>query len=452
MLLGHTHSFREVNLPSKALTKHTAIFGSTGSGKSGLLLGMVEELHREGIPVILVDIKGDMINIALQDQNMNVQCLTPGGNHGEAVNVLADLNDEDKATTVISAILSMVGEDSDPLRSRAHGYLSAILNTLGNPTLENIVEGCQDPDFSDLGAMTLDNAFPRKSRMVLARKLNTLLVSPSFRNWRLGMDLEVDEFIKSDGITVYSVAHLIDQNEQSFAISFLLNEVLRWTKQQRGSNELRLALIIDECVGLMPPYPANPPTKEPLMLLLKQARAFGIGLLLATQNPVDIDYKAMSNCNTWLVGRMTAKRDRDRVVSGMVSAGLGDAEDLNRVIAGLKSRHFAMATMEGGHVFKSKTVACDLRGPMIPSEVMEMYEEGHLTYNNSFDRELCAARARVGLDNSDPGMSVDSMNDNDDSEEPNVTETTVGLCILASSAYCVIQLFEFLAKYLKGIL
>lgn len=390
MKLGNTHT-DVLTLDHDALTTHAAVFGSTGSGKTGLLVGMVEELYHAEVPVILVDIKGDMVNVALQDVRKQVRCLTPGSTHGEAVNVLADLKDPEKASGAVSALLAMVGVDPDPISGNSHPYLSAVLDSLEERTLENLVVNCHNPIIEKLGQMPLDSAFPAKARLSLARKLNNLLVSETFKAWRLGTDLNIDDLVANNGITVYAVSHL-HEGEQTFAISFLLNEVLRWTKAQKGSDKLRLALVIDECVGLLPPAPANPSTKEPIMLLLKQARAFGVGLILATQNPVDIDYKAMSNCATWFVGRMSADKDIQRVHTGMVAAGVSTKID----ISGLPSRAFVLARHDVGEIFRSRNVGCDLRGPMVPREIAEMYDTCHLFYGSKENHtEAEKARARL---------------------------------------------------------
>lgn len=293
------------------------------------------------------------------------------------------------------------------------------------------------------------------------------------------MDLEIDDLIKEKGITVYSVAHLLNSEEQSFAISFLLNEILRWTKSQKGSSTLRLALVVDECVGLLPPYPLNPPTKETLMIMLKQARAFGVGCILATQNPVDIDYKAMSNCNTWFVGRMTAERDRDRVVSGMVAAGkgLGGPLAMNKLIAGLKPRHFTIAGPDSGAVFKSRDVACELRGPMVPAEVEELYNDSYLTYGD-YKNAITALTARTTVNGSGQVQVVVVEEENIDVEAlieewlchpedvrgaeiiegvmkknnlPNVGEAAIGLGILVVVGWSVLQVFDVVVNSLQGM-
>lgn len=469
MFLGHTkNDHREgpkpLNLDHDVLTTHAAVFGSTGSGKTGLLIGMVEELQDSNVPVILIDIKGDMVNVALQKEGAaNVRCLTPGGTHGEAVNVLASLQDPTKATTVVSALLSMVGENPDPIQSTAHAYLCEILDWMEYVTLDALVYSCLNPGFTHLGALHLDDAFPSKARASLARKLNTLLVSPTFQAWRRGLDLNIDDLIESKGITIYSVAHLQSAEEQSFAVSFLLNELLRWTKSQSGSEELRLVLGIDECVGLLPPV-ANPPTKEPIMLLLKQARAFGVGLILATQNPVDLDYKAMSNCNTWLIGKLSTDRDRSKVMQGAVSAGAGDLTNLEYNLKSLQKREFVLSRSGVCLPFKTKDVGCELRGPLVPQEIEDLYTEGTLSYNNS-EQIDCAWRARLGVDapveevveateqkiEEEYLLEESIVNMSKRSNLPNVCEAAIGLGILAVAAWAFMAVFDVAAVYFKEL-
>jgi hypothetical protein len=477
MYLGQTKmnydkASRVLQLEHDTLTTHAAVFGSTGSGKTGLLLGMVEELHDANIPVILIDIKGDMVNVALQKTGtIKVRCLTPGGTHGEAVNVLAALKDETKASKVVSSLLSMIGENSDPIQSTAHAYLCEILDWMEIVSLEGLVYSCLNPGFTHLGALSLDDAFPTKARANLARKLNTLLVSPTFQAWRRGLDLNIDDLIESKGIVVYSVAHLQSADEQSFAISFLLNELLRWTKNQSGSEKLRLVVGIDECVGLLPPV-ANPPTKEPIMLLLKQARAFGVGLILATQNPVDIDYKAMSNCNTWLIGKLATDRDRSRVRAGAVSAGAGDQGDLEYNMQTLQKREFILSRNNVCVPFATKDVGCELRGPMVPTEIEDLYKEGTLTYDSDESAE-CAHRARLGVDTPEEDEVIEEAIDQKIEEEflleertenmsdrPSVIQvvreigvqrTVIGLALLSVAGWSVVQVFNVAVGYFSEL-
>lgn len=372
--LGH-----DATLDIDVLSGHAAIFGTTGSGKTGLLLGIAEDVYGSGLPVILVDIKGDMCNIALSDEtNRIVRCLTPGANHGEPVNVFADLKRPERASKAISQLLSMIGEDPDPFRSSAHAFLLAVLREQKRPSLVSLIHGCTDPAVSELGALSLDQAISPTKRTHLAQRLNTLFMSEEFAPWLEGIDLGIDDIVRHRDIVVYSVAHL-DQSQQEYAIAFLMNELVRWMKRQKGTNNsaLRLMVGIDECVGLFPPVKV-PKTKEPIMTILKQGRAFGLGLVLATQNPVDIDYKAMSNCNTWFLGRMTADRDRKRVITGLCAASGADEKTYHRKVAALKRRQFVLSTT--GQVFSSRDLELDLRGPMTPSEIREAYDEGYLTY------------------------------------------------------------------------
>jgi hypothetical protein len=375
-------------LNRNVLTTHAAVLGMTGSGKTGLLLGIVEELVKYGIPVILIDIKGDMINIALQqgNQKMAVRCITPGALHGESVNVFADMENTAKVTSAVTALLKMVGEDYDPIRSKAHTYLSTILQKRHQRKapcdLIKIVHAVQDPGFHHIGAMDIDQAFPKRSRTKLATKLNNLLVAPSFQTWREGVRLSLNELLqpRTDGrvpVIVYSVAHLVDQEEQNFAIQLLLDEVLPWMRRQ-GSAKLRATLIIDECVGLMPPHPRNPPTKTPLLLLLKQGRAFGLGTILASQNPVDLDYKGMSNCQTWMIGRLQMGKDKARIIQNICSASPVSEATMERKIGSLQPRQFILAQPSGSQIFQTRTVSCNLKGPMNPEEVNALYDTGEL--------------------------------------------------------------------------
>lgn len=375
--LGQNTQGTIATIDPDSLTTHAAIFGTTGSGKTGLLLGIAEDVYGSGVPVILVDIKGDMCNIALNDEvNRTVRCLTPGASHGEPVNVFADLRRPERASKAISQLLAMIGEDPDPFRSTEHAFLLSVLREQAHPSLVSLIHGCDNPVQSELGALSLDRAISANKRKALARKLNTLFMSEDFAPWLEGIDLDVNKLVDHKDIVVYSVAHL-EQDQQEYAIAYLMNELVRWMKKQEGSGELRLMVGIDECVGLFPPV-KKPMTKEPIMTILKQGRAFGLGLVLATQNPVDIDYKAMSNCNTWFLGRMTADRDRKRVITGLCSANSGDEEYYHEKVAALKRRQFVLST--SGQTFTTRELEMDLRGPMTPMEIREAYDEGYLTY------------------------------------------------------------------------
>lgn len=436
------------------LVTHAAIFGTTGSGKTGLLLGMAEDVYASNKPVILVDIKGDMCNIALHPwSSREVRCLTPGADHGEPVNVFADLERPERANKAVSQLLAMIGEDPDPFSSVAHGFLMSVLRDLNHPSLLGLVQGCANPVQAELGALNLDVAISAAKRNSLARKLNTLLMSEDFQPWLDGIDLDIDSIINRNEIVVYSVAHL-DEEQQVFAIAFLMNKVVRWMKDQSGTDALKLLVAIDECVGLLPPYPAKPVTKAPIMTILKQGRAFGVGLVLATQNPVDIDYKAMTNCWTWFVGRMTAARDRERVVKGLVhSNNLDWTEDqISTRLAGLQAREFVYAQAGDGNIFKTRDVEFELRGPMTPREIREAYDEGYLTYVQPvIDRVgqmLAEQKARLDAEyeviDIDP---VPEVIDEDDKLPDNYTTTEVAVGCIMTFGIVLIAL-HFLRDYL----
>lgn len=416
--LGKTLAGKVASLQPKAFTTHAAVLGMTGSGKTGLLIGMAEEFVKNQIPTVLLDIKGDMINIALQQDmqlaaQMAVRCLTPGGDHGEPINIFAELENPDRVSFAVSALLKMIGEDPDPLKSRAHAYLSHILERRHarkqDVDLTSLVHAVQDPGFTHLGAMEVEFAFGRRSRTALAGKINNLLVAPAFQTWREGMKLRFDELLapRPDGRTpviVYSVAHLVDQDEQQFAIALLLNELLPWAKRQGGSGgELRTALIIDECMGLIPPHPKNPPTKGPLMQILKQARAFGLGAVLATQNPVDLDYKAMSNAESWFVGRLQMQKDKSRIIGNITSASTVDTRHAEKWVGALTPRQFLLVRPKGAVAFHTRDVTADLVGPMTPDELEEMYTTNRLVCRDQValvTHRLHVARKRVMIDNS----------------------------------------------------
>lgn len=393
ILLGKTLSGKDASLRVNSLTTHAAVLGMTGSGKTGCLIGIEEELVRAEIPGVLVDIKGDMVNLALQKDPqlanmMAIRCLTPGGDHGEPVNVFSDLENPDRVSLAVSALLKMIGDDPDPLKSKSHAYLSHILerrHSRGQSVdLVELVHAVQDPGFVHLGAMDVDFAFPKRARTALATKINNLLVAPSFQPWREGVKLNFDNLLgpRQDGkvpVVVYSVAHLMDQDEQQFAIALLLNELFQWAVRQGGSNgALKYTLIVDECMGLIPPHPYSPPTKQPLMLILKQGRAFGLGAILATQNPVDLDYKAMSNAESWFVSRLQMEKDRSRIIGNICSASTVEPRHAETLVGRLQARQFLLVRPKGAVAYTSRTVSADLVGPLTPPQVADLYNTGQL--------------------------------------------------------------------------
>lgn len=369
-----------MTLPSKTLTTHAVVLGSTGSGKTGLLIAMVEELNKKSIPVVLVDIKGDMANVAIQDPSLSVYYIAPGSEHGEEINILNDLGDSSNFV-----LLNLLDKIKEKPNGTAHLFLKEEMKLMYKPSLEQLVYSCLDPQNQYMGVLALDEAFSPTKRKALAIKLNTFLSSDYAELWGSGRGIDMDEIAGRRGITIYSVASLNDENDKAFAISYLLNKVFDWAKSKGGSDSLRMAVVIDECVGLLPPT-ANPPTKEPILTILKQARAFGLGCILGTQNPVDIDYKALANCNTWFIGRMNSEQDRAKVASGIAALSGDTVSDVKDSISLLLSRNFLVRTAETTTIFRTRQTNAKLQGPLLDEDIYSLYQQGWLTY--SYDLEI----------------------------------------------------------------
>ena len=318
----------------------------------------------------------------------DVTIYTPGSTSGVPVNLVGSLQvpaDMDDTETVadeiggyVSGLLGLVGVEADPLSSREHILLSNLVHhswqqgqSLDLPTLVGQVA---TPPIRKLGVFELDQFFPAKDRMALAMKLNGLLASPSFAAWAEGDPLDIASMLfRPDGgarCAVLTIAHLSDE-ERQFVTTLVLSKLVTWMRQQSGTTDLRAMLYMDEVAGYLPPT-ANPPTKQPIMTLMKQARAFGLGVVLATQNPVDIDYKAISNAGTWMIGRLQTDRDKARLLDGMTSAAGGaDIAAIDATISGLGKREFVLrrAGTDTPEVFTTRWAMSYLRGPMTRDQI-----------------------------------------------------------------------------------
>ena len=331
----------------------------------------------------------DPSRIQLLRNAVDMVIYTPGSQSGLAVNVLQSfqapsaqlLNDpeavRDKMLSAVSGLLGLLGIEADPLRSREHILLSTIFKnswrqgrSLDIPTL---IQNIQKPPFEKVGVFDLESFYPSKDRFELAILLNNLIASPGFSAWLSGAPLDIPKFLyTSEGkprLSIFSIAHLSDP-ERMFFVTLLLNEFLSWVRVQPGTSSLRALLYIDEIFGYFPPT-ANPPSKKPMLTLLKQARAFGVGILLATQNPVDLDYKGLSNTGTWFIGRLQTERDRDRLIDGLLSAETSTGQTYDRIalselISGLGKRVFFMKNIHEDQplVFQSRWALSYLRGPL----------------------------------------------------------------------------------------
>jgi DNA helicase HerA-like ATPase len=322
---------------------------------------------------------------------------TPGSSAGRQVSILQtfeapDLSWEtesevirDKIESVVSALLGLVGVEADPVRSREHILLSNIFERAWRQgedlDLASLIVRIQKPPFTQLGVFPVDTFFPEKDRMALAMLLNGLMASPAFADWIQGRPLDIAGLLwDSSGkpqVSILYIAHL-SEAEKQFFVTLLLEQVVSWMRSQSGTTSLRALVYMDEMFGYLPPHPSNPPTKKPLLTLLKQARAFGLGMILATQNPVDLDYKALSNAGTWFIGRMQADRDKQRLLDGLEGVQVGEngpsRSDLDRMISAVQSRVFILHNVHEDRpvVFNTRWAMSYLRGPLTRPQVQQL--------------------------------------------------------------------------------
>lgn len=327
-------------------------------------------------------------------QGTSVRVLTPGGTAGEPLHMLSSLerrsarwdSDPEAARDALSAAVSLVlrllGREPDPAKSREHVLLSVLaerrLLAGQSAELGALMDDVLEPPIERIGALATNTFMKKTERRSLAAALNTLLASPTFANWREGATLDVAEWVaRKDGrtpIVIVSVAHL-DDEERTLVLGVLLEEVLSWVRTLPGSQRLRALLLFDEVYGFLPPHPANPPTKRPLVALMKQARGFGVGVVVATQNPMDLDYRALSNAGLWCLGRLQTDADRARVLDGLAAARGTDSvmgDELQSTLQRLAPRWFVVrnAHVASPPVLLQPRYAMSLmRGPMTRVEI-----------------------------------------------------------------------------------
>lgn len=446
-LAGKTRRASMLLYDSKDCVTHAVCVGMTGSGKTGLCIGLLEEAAIDGIPAIVIDPKGDLGNLLLTfpqlrpedfrpwineddartkgltpdafaasqaekwakglgewgQDGARVQRLkdaadfsiyTPGSNAGRSVSVLksfdapgdAVIEDaelfHDRVSGTVTSLLGLLGIQADPLQSREHILLSAIFGAAWGAgkslDVPGLIQQIQQPPFTKLGVMELESVYPAKERFGLAMALNNLVASPGFSRWVEGEPLDIQAMLYTpEGkprVSVFSISHLPDA-ERMFFVSLLLNQVLGWVRQQSGTTSLRALVYMDEIAGYFPPV-ANPPSKQPLLTLMKQARAFGVGVVLATQNPVDIDYKGLANAGTWFIGRLQTDRDKQRVLDGLEGAAANasvslDRAEMDRMLSQLGPRVFLMNNVHEDHpvVFETRWCLSYLRGPLTREQI-----------------------------------------------------------------------------------
>jgi len=435
---------------ARRFTTHAVCVGMTGSGKTGLLIGLIEEAALDVIPTLVIDPKGDLANILLSFPNLapadflpwleadaakreglsleelaektarkwgdglavsgqsperiarlraaaDMAVYTPGSRAGRPLAMLESLEappaavlDDPEARreridSLVSGILALAGIESEPGRSREHVLLSNIVDSIwrSGQTLDfgALVRAIPAPPLERVGYLDLENFFPAGERFQLASRLNTVAAAPGFDAWLTGEPLDVGRLLWTpEGkprVSVVSIAHLSDQQRMAF-VTLLAGQAVSWMRTQGGTSSLRALFLMDEVFGYVPPT-ANPPSKAPILTLLKQARAFGLGVVLATQNPVDLDYKGLSNAGIWFLGRLQTARDKARVLDGLEGAASSagrsfDRGRLDRLLSGLEQRMFLLHSVHDDEetVFQTRWTMSYLRGPLLREEIKRL--------------------------------------------------------------------------------
>jgi len=329
----------------------------------------------------------------------DVVIYTPGSNAGLPVSILksfaapaADVREDaellrERISTTVTSLLGLLGVEADPIQSREHILMSTILDQTWRKEedldLATLIHAIQSPPVSKIGVMDVESFFPSKDRFALAMKLNNLLAAPGFQAWLEGEALDIQSLLYTPAgkprHAIFSIAHLNDA-ERMFFVTLLLSQMVGWMRAQSGTTSLRALLYMDEIFGYFPPV-ANPPSKLPLMTLLKQARAFGLGVVLATQNPVDLDYKGLANTGTWFIGRLQTERDKARVLEGLEGASTSagkrfDRGRMEQTLAGLGNRIFLMNNVHEDEpvVFETRWCLSYLRGPLTRTQIKTLMD------------------------------------------------------------------------------
>ncbi len=332
-------------------------------------------------------------------QKAEFTIFTPGSTSGIPVSILKSfaapdeqiIEDEElfreRINATATSLLGIIGIEADPIKSREHILISTLLSQAWSQgqdiSLDTLIQQVQNPPLKKIGVMDLDSFYPAKERFELALAFNNLIAAPGFSTWLEGEPLDIKQILYTrEGkprIAIFSIAHLNDA-ERMFFVSLLLNQILGWMRTQSGTTSLRSIVYMDEIFGFFPPV-ANPPSKTPLLTLLKQARAFGVGIVLATQNPVDLDYKGLSNAGTWFIGRLQTERDKARVLEGLegVAATAGvkwDRQAMEQTLAGLGNRIFLMNNVhdDAPQVFETRWAMSYLRGPLTRNQIKQLMD------------------------------------------------------------------------------
>jgi hypothetical protein len=378
--------------------------------------------------------------IAKLRESVDFTIYTPGSTAGVPLNVIGSMSApknadaetlQDEIEGLTSSLLAMVGIDSDPLGSREHILIANIVNHFWSQgkdlDLGVLIGLIQQPPMRKLGVIDLDTFFPPGDRVKLAMKLNGLAASPSFASWATGHALDIEQMLYGqDGrpqSAIVSLAHL-SEDERQFVVTLLLSKMVTWMRSQPGTTDLRALIYMDEVFGYVPPI-GEPPSKKPILTILKQARAFGVGLVMSTQNPVDIDYKALSNAGTWMIGRLQTERDQQRLLDGMSAAdGSVDLKALSNTISSLDKRQFVLHSTKADApvVFSTRWAMSYLPGPLTRAQISSLTTD-----------EQRQPKAHGNALNASAGTTADAsetaehapvaLADNESAVEPQVADT-----------------------------
>lgn len=330
-------------------------------------------------------------------QSVEMAIYTPASKAGIPISILSSFSAptkemlldtaamRDRVMSTTSSLLGLLGINADPIKSREHILISTLINDTWQKgqdvSIDSLIQQVQKPPFTKIGALDIDTVFPPKDRTALAVTLNNLLASPGFQAWMEGEPLDIDQLLYTpDGkpkLSILSIAHLSD-TERMFFVTLLLNQLLSWMRRQPGTSSLRALFYMDEVFGYFPPT-AMPPSKLPLLTMLKQARAFGLGIVLATQNPVDLDYKGLSNCGTWFIGKLQTDRDKARVIEGLNAASNGELSSakLDKMMASITARVFMLRSIYEKEpiLFQTRWTMSYLRGPLTLAQIKTLSKD-----------------------------------------------------------------------------
>ena len=350
------------------------------------------DLWRKG----LADWGQDATRIRMLLDKADIAIYTPGSNAGLPLSVLKtfaapsrDLVEDtelfrQRISTTVSGLLGLLGFQADPLQSREHILISNILEAAWGSgeslDLASLIQRIQSPPLQRVGVFDLDSFYPAQERYKLAMMLNNLLAAPGFESWMEGEPLEISNLLFTAAgkprLSILSIAHLSDA-ERMFFVTLLLNQLLGWMRGQPGTSSLRALFYMDEIFGYFPPV-SEPPSKRPLLTLLKQARAFGLGLVLTTQNPVDLDYKGLANTGTWFIGRLQTENDKQRLIDGLAGVGGNiDLKEVSTILSGLKKRVFLMHDVHEDRpvLLNTRWTLSYLRGPLTRQQIKQVMGE-----------------------------------------------------------------------------